>query len=205
VAWPHLGGGAESGFTDALVRSARARGFLFIRKRPRVLPRYAREMLAAMPGQPPPLPTPPDEPPAADPRAAALADTLAQMLRGRFPAIAVAAGLPGDGPACCLTFRAAGLAPALPVLLLSQDFVTFKVLLAWRRRFDGLAGIRLGGYAATVLGARLPGLAMAREVHLPELPECGFVSGGGTGEMAARIAAALAIGRRLSALVADGG
>jgi hypothetical protein len=203
VAWPHLGGDAESCFTDALVRRARARGHLFIRKRPNHLPPFARKMLAAMPGERLAMAFA-DAPPLADPRARALGLMLGNMLRGRFPDLSVGGEPAGTGPACCLRFRIAALSPALTVVLLSQDFATFKLLLAWRRPFDGgLAPIRLGAYAATVLGARLPGLLAAREVHLPELPDFGFVRVGDSGapELAARIAPALAIGRRLSALV----
>jgi hypothetical protein len=206
TAWPHLGGGADSAFTDAQARAARARGHLFIRKRPPRLPPFTRALLATMPMRPaPPLANDPPAAPEGD--AVALAATLGGMLRGRFPGLSVRASASADdGPACFLWFRATAQAGALVVCLLSQDLRAFKVLLAWRRRFDfSLAPIGLGGYATTVMGARLPGLGFAREVHLPELPDHGFAaaSDGATDELAARLAVALAVARRLSVLVAD--
>jgi len=204
TAWPHLGGGADSGFTDTLVATARACGHLFIRKRPPVLPPRARALLAGLPARPdlPPA-DPPAEPPAPD--VAGLAATLAGMLRGRFPQLSVQAAPPGEGPACVLRFGLADLPETLAVWLVSQDLSAFKVLLAWRRAFDGdLATIDLGGFAAPVMGARLPGLAFAREVLIPEQPEDGFVTaaGGDAGALATPLALALAVARRLAPLVA---
>ena len=204
TAWPHLGGDADSSFTDQAARAARARGMLFIRKRPRVLPPFTRALLAAMPRRPALPPSdPPPEKRAAD--VAGLAATLGGMLRGRFPDLSIRATEPGN-PACCLWLQPTAAPQPLLVCLVSADMGAFKVLLAWRRRFDGsLATVRLGGYAATVMGARLPGLTLAREVHLPELPDHGFVSigPGGEAELATRLSVALAVARRLSALTAE--
>ncbi len=201
VAWPHLGGGADSGFTDDNVRAARARGHLFIRKRPERLPPFAAALLASFPGRPtfPPLPLP--EPPAEDPRTRPLMEALFGVLR-RVPGVTVGAAPAGTGPACCLDVRAPGQSPALSVHLLSHDFAAFKLLLAWRRPFDGpLAPIRLGGCEATIMGARLPGLVLSREVHLPD--DSGFFSAdpADADAIAARILPALAVARQLSPLV----
>ncbi len=202
VAWPHLGGDVEGGFTEAGARLARARGHLFIRKRPRVLPPFARQVLAGMPQRPafPPLPPVSEAP---EPATAALGTALAAMLRARFPALVVRVAPPGSRPACFLQFQLAGLPSALAVCLASQDLRAFKVLLAWRRPFDGsLTPIRLAGYTATVMGVRLPGLLLAREVHVPELPDHGFVTvaDGEVWELAARLTVALAVARRLTVL-----
>ena len=197
VAWPHLGGGPDSVFTDETVRGARARGHLFIRKRPPHLPPYAAALLAAMPGRPHLPAFPPPDPPADDPRAS----TLAEALRAGLRRVAVSAAPHGTGPACCLEFRAPGQAEALSVHLLSQDFATFKLLLAWRRPFDGaLTPIDLGGHTATILGARLPGLALAREVHLLDIPDFGFLRGDADA-LAPHVATALAVARHLSPLL----
>jgi len=129
---------------------------------------------------------------------------LGGALRARLPGVAVGSPPPGAGSACCLEFRVPGQAPALSVHLLSQDFSAFKLLLAWRRPFDGpLAPISLGGYAATIMGARLPGLTLAREVHFSEIPEHGFFRADAedVAGMAPRVAAALGVARALSALV----
>ncbi len=126
------------------------------------------------------------------------------MLRGRFPALSVRAA--AAGPACCLWFQPAPRPEALVVCLLSEDMRAFKVLLAWRRPFDGsLAPTRLGGHATTVMGARLPGLTLAREVHLPDLADHGFsiVADSAPTALAAPLAIALAAARRLSPLVAE--
>jgi hypothetical protein len=201
VAWPHLGGGPDSGFTDETVRGARARGHLFIRKRPARLPPFAASLLATFPDRPD-LPTlQPAQPPAEDARARALGDALAATLRKRFPGIAVALAPPGEGPACCIDVSVPGQSRALSVHLLSHDLGTCKLLLAWRRPFDGpLAPISLGGCEATIIGARLPGLTLAREVHLPELPDHGFVVGE-PAAIAAQLATALTVARDLSVLV----
>jgi hypothetical protein len=200
VAWPHLGGTADSGFSDENVRAARARGHLFIRKRPGRLPPFAVALLASFPGRPslPPFPLP--EPAAEDARELALAGALRNALHARAT---VSAAPPGTGPACCLEIRAPGQAPALSLHLLSQDFAAFKLLLAWRRPFDGtLAPIRLGGYEATIMGARLPGLVLAREVHFADdLPGFFTADQADADGIGARIAAALEIARHLSPLV----
>jgi hypothetical protein len=200
VAWPHLGGSADSGFSDDNVRAARARGHLFIRKRPQRLPPFAAALLASFPGRPtfPPLPLP--APPTEDARARELAEALAGALRSR--GVSVGRAPPGSGPACCLDFRAPGQSPALSVHLLSHDLASFKLLLAWRRPFDGpLAPIRLGGFAATIMGARLPGLVLAREVHFAE--DSGFFAADpeDVDAIAPRVVAALAVARQLSPLV----
>ena len=197
VAWPHLGGSADSGFSDDNLRAARARGHLFIRKRPDRLPPFAAALLASFPDRPgfPPLPLP--EPPTQDARALALAEAFGRTLRG----VAIGSAPAGSGPACCLDFRAPGQSPGLSVHLLSHDFARFKLLLAWRRPFDGpLAPIRLGGFSATIMGARLPGLVLAREVHFAE--DAGFFAADpdDAEAMAARIAGALAVAQKLSPL-----
>ena len=93
------------------------------------------------------------------------------------------------------------MTPALSVHLLSHDFAAFKLLLAWRRPFDGsLAPIRLSGYESTIMGARLPGLTLAREVHVPALPDNGFLHGDAQ-HLAPHVATALGVARDLSALV----
>jgi hypothetical protein len=141
------------------------------------------------------------KPPEIDPRARAFREALAMKLAPLFPGVAIGLGQPGDGPECCLDISVPGQARALSVHLLSHDFTTFKLLLAWRRPFDGaLAPISLGGHEATIMGARLPGLTLAREVHLPELPDSGFVPADPEA-IAACAAVALSVARRLSALV----
>jgi hypothetical protein len=202
VAWPHLGGGADSGFTDEHVRAARARGHLFIRKRPERLPPFAAALLASFPNRPVLPAFPPAEPGGEFVRSLSLAGALGGILRPRIPGVAVGSLPPGTGPACCLDIRVPGQSPALSVHLLSHDFAAFKVLLAWRRPFDGpLAPIRLGGYEATIIGARLPGLVLAREVHWAD--DAGFFSADpqDAGAIAERIMPALALARTLSPLV----
>ena len=126
---------------------------------------------------------------------------MAEALRAGLRRVAVSAAPHGTGPACCLEFRAPGQAEALSVHLLSQDFATFKLLLAWRRPFDGaLTPIDLGGHTATILGARLPGLALAREVHLLDIPDFGFLRGDADA-LAPHVATALAVARHLSPLL----
>jgi hypothetical protein len=179
MAWPHLGGGADGTFTDALARRARARGHLFIRKRPDILPPFIRALLPAGPAIPRDAP----EPPPAD--VAGLANQLAPLLRARFPNLAVRASDQAGGPACLLHVHDT-TTDAPPVCLLSWDMRHFKALLAWRRPFDGTLGpIQLGGYATSVLGARLPGLTLAREVHVPDLADHGFLTLGDDGDVAA--------------------
>ncbi len=198
VAWPHLGGSAASGFDDDHVRAARARGHLFIRKRPARLPPFAARLLASFPDRPhlPPFPSP--ELPVEDARARELSEVLSTMLRGRFPGVAIGLAPAGEGPRCCLDICVPTQSPALSLHLLSHDFAAFKLLLAWRRPFDGpLSPISLGGYATTVIGARLPGLTLAREVHLPEIPDSGFI---GADSLAQHISSALVIACQLSAL-----
>jgi hypothetical protein len=201
TAWPHLGGGPDSAFTDANVRAARARGHAFIRKRPRRLPPFAAAMLAALRPAPPVLPLPPE--PAAPRSAAAdaLAAALAAMLRGRFPALRTERMDVDGAPACCVRFRLPGLPEALAVSLLSQDLREFKLLLSWRPNLPlRLAPLRIGGYRATVLGARLPGLLLAHEIHLPEVPDSGFVVAASEADLAPPLAAALATAQRLAPL-----
>jgi hypothetical protein len=197
VAWPHLGGSADSGFSDDNFREARARGHLFIRKRPAHLPPFAAGALQRFPNRPHvPAFSSPDSP-AEDSRVRALADALRRRIRG----VVASQAPPGTGPACCLEFRRPGQADSLSVHLLSHDFSHFKLLLAWRRAFDGpLAPIRLGGYEATIMGARLPGLTLAREVHLPEVPDWGFFHAD-PDALATHLATALAVARALSPLV----
>jgi len=199
VAWPHLGGSDDSGFDDDHVRAARARGHLFIRKRPAQLPPFAARLLASFPDLPklPPMPEP--APVAEESGARALAESLTAMLRARFPGVGIGAAPPGIGPACCLDIRVPEQSPALSLHLVSHEFSAFKLLLAWRRPFDGpLSPIWLGGYETTIIGARLPGLTLAREVYLPEVPDNGFVN---ADNLAESISIALAAARRLSELV----
>ncbi len=201
VAWQHLGGDADSGFTNDTVRAARARGHLFIRKRPAHLPPFAEALLATFPNRPLLPPLPPPQVITEDPRVHALAVTLGALLRGRVPGVAIGNALPGSGPACCLDFHVPAQAPPLSVQLLSHDFATFKLLLAWRRSFDGaLAPIWLGGYETTIMGARLPGLVLAREIHLPDVPYNGFLRGD-PDVLATHIITAISVARALSGLV----
>ena len=198
VAWPHLGGSADSGFDDDSVRNARARGYLFIRKRPARLPPFAAALLCRFPNRPnlPPFAT--IKVPSADHRVAGVADAL----RARLAGVVVGAAPPGSGPTCCLEFAVPGQAPALSLHLLSHDLAAFKLLLAWRRPFDGpIAPISLGGHEASIIGARLPGLTLAREVHLFDIPDHGFI-GGNADDLAPHIATALTVARALSPLVA---
>ncbi len=183
---------ASGGFADDDVRAARARGYLFIRKRPARLPPFASALLASFPGRPV-LRVFPGAPAASeDSRVRELADRL----RGTG---AVSVAPAGIGPLCCLEISVAGQAKSLSVHVVSHDFATFKVLLAWRRPFDGsLAPMWLGGYEATLIGARLPGLVLAREVHIPDVPDYGFVGGD---DLARHVGTALAVARKLSALV----
>jgi hypothetical protein len=201
VAWPHLGGGTDSGFTDDIVRAARARGYMFIRKRPVRLQPFVAGLLGGFPDRPMLPGLTPGVAAPDDPRSRALAMTLADALRRPAPGVAIGTPLPGSGPACCLDFRVAGLAPSLSVHLLSHDFAIFKLLLAWRRPFDGaLAPIQLGGFETTIMGARLPGLVLAREVHVPAVPDNGFLQSNADA-LARHLTTALAVARALSDLV----
>lgn len=185
---------ASGGFADDDVRVARARGHLFIRKRPARLPPFASALLASFPGRPN-VPMFPAAPAATeDPRVRGLASRLRSV-----GAVSVAS--PGLGPLCCLEISVPGQAPSLSVHVVSHDFCTFKLLLAWRRNFDGvLAPMWLGGHETTLIGARLPGLVLAREVHLPDVPDNGFV---GSEELVRHVGTAVAVARRLSDLVAS--
>jgi hypothetical protein len=160
---------------------AQGQGFLFIRKRPDVLPDSVARSLAAMrmPVALPPLPEAEDAFTGGE-TVSALAAVLQEALQPRHPGLEVSALLPphaGHSPACYLRFGWPALPGALRVALVSEDLGQFKVLLAWRHDFanDFQTGT-LAGYPTSLLKVRLWELFQSREVLLPDVPGGGFVS-----------------------------
>jgi hypothetical protein len=180
VGWPSLGGNADTTFTEQNFHE-QAKGFLFIRKRPKELPPSVARALAPMRMQEP-LPALPEATDSFTGGApvSALAALLRQALQPRYPCIDVSALLPlrtGGSPSCFLQVRWPGLPQPLGVALLSEDLAQFKVMLAWMRETGNIFTTgTLGGYPTSLIRARLWDLFLTREVVLPDLPGGGFVS-----------------------------
>jgi hypothetical protein len=206
VAWPSLGGVGDMRFGEANFFDARAQNYLFIRKRPAVLPEKVAEALAEWraPMEPPPLPEGNEVVPGG-PEVAALAAALYQGLAARFNGIEVMTLRPrhaGGGPTAFLHVRWPGLPAPLVVALVSEDLAQFKALLAWRVPFDmNFRTVTLGGYPTSLLKVRLPDLFEAREVILPDLLGGGFITiapGGSIAPLLATLAHLLLTGARLA-------
>ena len=209
VAWPHLSGNPDTTFSERNFHDARAQGYLFIRKRPAVLPEGVIEALAPMRmGEPLPRLPEPAERLTRGAEVAVLAAALHEALRGRFPALEVATLSPlrvGGSSTCYLQFRCPTLPRPLFVALVSEDIVQFKALLAWSGGGDDFRTGTLGGYPTSLLKVRLWDLFLQREVLLPDLPGGGFVTfadGERLGRLSGPIAHALDAGAQLATALA---
>jgi hypothetical protein len=200
VAWPHVSGNGDFTHTDANFFAARDEGFLFIRKRPRKLSEPVAEIVNAMAVLP--------EVPLADESfvqgaaAARLGDALHAMLRPMFDGLLVETLAPlraGGSPSCFLRLRCAELPRDLHVALLSEDFATFKALLAWGGQPADEFGVRsLGGYPTWLLKVRLWDLFELREVMLPDTGFLSVAPGEGPGRIAGLLARVLGAGIALA-------
>jgi hypothetical protein len=193
VAWPHVSGNGDFTHTAANFFAARDEGFRFIRKRPRTLSQPVAEIVEAMAM----LPefSPPDDSFVQGAAAARLGDSLHAMLRPMFDGLAVETLAPlraGGSPACFLRLRCQALPRDLHVALLSEDFVTFKALLAWGGQPADEFGVRtLGGFPTWLLKVRLWDLFELREVMLPDPGFLTVALGEGPGRVAALLARVL--------------
>ena len=184
----------------------RARGHLFIRKRPDVLPGSVAQALAPMSMlQTLPAPAEGDDAFTGGETISALATVLRHALQAGFPGAEVSAVLPtraGTSVTCYLRFASPDLPEALTVALLSEDMTRFKVLLAWRHVFDNTFRTgTLGGYPTSLLKVRAWELFQTREVLVPELAGAGFVAmrqGSPIERLLHPIGALLAAGARLA-------
>ena len=206
VAWPHLSGTEDWTFSEDNFFTAREAGCLFIRKRPAVLPpRVAAAQAALAVPAPWPVLPPPEDGFRLGGVVTALADALLAALRGLFADLAVDTLVPahtGGSAACFLRLRCPALPEALRVVLISEDFVTFKAALIWPAVHVPAYDTRtLGDRTTWLLKVRLVEVFMAREVLLPELPDAGFVTLApreGPARLAAALARALAAGIALA-------
>jgi hypothetical protein len=204
VAWPHVSGNEDWTFSEQNFFAAREAGYLFVRKRPAVLPPRVAAELAKLAARLPELP-PADDAFRDSARVTALAGALHGALGGLFAELAIDALLPahiGGSATCYLRLRCPALPEAFHLLLLSEDFLTFKIALVWQAEDGALDVPRpLGGRTTWVLKVRLLDVFMQREVLLPELPDAGFVTlapGEGPARLAAALARALAAGIALA-------
>jgi hypothetical protein len=84
---------------------------------------------------------------------------------------------PGTSPRCYLLVHTPTDPPGLIVAILSEDLREFKVAVVWERPFDGgYAPCRLGKHTATIIKARVSRLFLAREVHVLDDANHGFVT-----------------------------
>ena len=209
VAWPHLSGTEDWTFSEANFFAARGGGLLFIRKRPRLLPPRVAAALAALavPAPWPELPAP-DERFARSAEVVPFAGALYAALRDAAPGLVLETLQPetaGGSAACYLRLRCPGLPEVLRVALLSEDFVTFKVLLVWLGEAETHDLRTLGGLPTWLLKVRLFEIFTAREILLPEPPDFGFVTlapGEGFFRLTAMLRQALAAGLALAPALA---
>jgi hypothetical protein len=206
IAWPHVSGTDDWTFSEANFFAARDAGFLFIRKRPRDLPPRVARAVARVRGpmQPPPLP-PPDETFTRGAPVAALSDALLRALRETCPGLVVETWAPqrvGGSPSCFLVPRCPALPASLHAALLSEDFSTFKAVLAWGGQPDDDYALRtLGGVPTWLMKVRIWDLFLMREVLLPEIADAGFLtlaSGEGPERLVALMGQVLAAGIALA-------
>jgi hypothetical protein len=200
VAWPHVSGNGDFTHTDANFFAARDKGFLFIRKRPRKLSRPVAEIVNNMAVLP--KFAAPDDRFDRGAAASALGDALYAMLREMFADLVVETLAPlraGGSPSCFLRLRCAHLPRDLHVALLSEDFATFKALLAWGGQPADEFGLRtLGGYPTWLLKVRLWDLFELREVMLPDPGFLNVAPGEGAGRIAGLLARVLRAGIALA-------
>jgi hypothetical protein len=211
VAWPHLSGNDAWTFADHNFFAAREAGFLFIRKRPRILPRTVARAVSSLaaPMHLPALPKP-DESFTRGGPVATLATALHETLGERFPGIAIDTLAPqraGCSPTCFLRLRCPGLPPSLHVALLSEDLETFKAVLAWSGQAEDDYTLRtLGGIPTWLTKVRLWDLFLTREMLLPDLPDAGFLTLGhrdGAWPIAVLLGRALEAGIALAPALAE--
>lgn len=181
VAWPQVSGTRDWTFSEENFFTARREKFLFIRKRPRDLPPRVARAVARLraPMTLPPLPAP-DETFVRGAPVAALSDALLRGLRGRFPGLVVETWAPqrvGGSPTCFLVPRCPALPASLHAALLSEDFASFKAVLARGGQPEDDYALRtLGGVPTWLMKVRLWDLFLMREVLLPEIADAGFVT-----------------------------
>jgi hypothetical protein len=200
VAWPRASGDGTFTQSDADFFAARDGGFLFIRKRPRVLSQPVAGAVGAMAV----LPefAVPNEGFVHGARASALGDALYAMLRDMFAGLVVETLAPlraGCSPSCFLRLRCADLPRDLHVALLSEDFATFKALLAWGGQPADEFGVRtLGGFSTWLLKVRLWDLFELREMMLPDPGFLSVAPGEGPGRIGSLLARVLGAGVALA-------
>jgi len=200
VAWPHVNGNGDFTHTDANFFAARDEGFFFIRKRPRTLSQPVAEIVNAM-AELPEFPLL-DDSFVQGAAASKLGDALYAMLRPMFDGLLVETLAPlraGGSPSCFLRLRCAALPRDLHVALLSEDFSTFKALLAWGGQPADEFGVRtLGGFPTWLLKVRLWDLFELREVMLPETGFLHVAPGEGPARIGGLLARVLGAGIALA-------
>ena len=188
VAYPHLSGTPDLIFTESNFFAAVAKDYLFIRKRPDVLPASVEQFLETRsgltkvelqralafhePGSEVGLATAPPN----------IEGPLMQVVSDverRFPGIVVSRVNPNvfsNVPRVYLLLQHPSWSPKVLVGLLSEDAVTFKVIVAWEidSRND-LDPIIVGNYCTFITKLRVHRLAFTREVFVHDEPAHGFI------------------------------
>lgn len=187
VASPHLSGSNDIIFSVKNFFAAPALGHLFIRKRPAELPlsvqkyidgisRFSKgdleTIIRRVEG---PLPT------THDAGSSISVDHLATSLRLGLEEHYAGQGLevvrPANSPRCFLRFSLAGWGEQVSVVVLSEDLVTFKVVLLLDSPINAeYRETLIAGYLVTTLKLRVHGLFLRNEVHLGSDVDYGFVT-----------------------------
>jgi hypothetical protein len=192
---------------EGFFQAQAAQDYLFIRKRPATLPPDVAAVLAAFAVTAMPLlPAFTDVP--------ALPDSSEFLAQLRW-ALAVAhrdvrvEAVPrrDNTPRCMIEFVLPAAAPQLTLTLLSEDFLSFKILLLWAETFDGrYETLDFFGLPVRLAKARVHGQFQQREIVLGPAQNHGFVAAawpGDVGPVVQALGPYLAAFARLTKLVLE--
>ena len=188
VAYPHLSGTPDLTFTENNFFAALAEGYLFIRKRPQCLPAGIKQFLEVRSG----LTGPgleaalklhrPYVVPAQDATAVDIDSLIAfveSIVYAKLPGVVVQRVSPeaiANVPKMYLLFRHPAWSPQVVVALVSEDLLTFKIVLTWQGHGQHeLTPVTVGSFITHVIKARVYGLAFEREILVPDDATSGFV------------------------------
>lgn len=197
VAWPHITGAYDMIFREEDFDSARAEGWLFIRKRPSHLPERVAEILegwaavkaaelTAMIGAAIEPALPPFDRTGTD-LARHVADRVKRRGRG------IQADLPNlrhghRNPILSLQFRSDRMPAGIEVRVVSQTLTEFRVLLLAPDGAEYDFSIRQAyGRDTCLLRVRCGEFFLRREVMVPEDQSCGFWTRPSNGDLAALV------------------
>jgi hypothetical protein len=184
VAWPALNGRYDLIFTDENFVSAREKKYLFIRKRPPVLPSAVKQVVEPFAGLTAAefdarlvrYEAPPSE---ATIDLQRLATGFSAGLVAHRPDLEILPPYVGNAwtPRFFLRLRTPPMHPDVCMTVLSEDLRHFKVLLVWRRPGPRVhLPIAAAGYPTLLLEVRVGTITHQREIHLPSSADQGFVT-----------------------------